>query len=124
MPGKINSLTTQEQGAYLENKYHITEIRLHEEIQHHCPLGEQVGVTKYEIMVYPGKQLAELIQLHWDIQEMMGATFTLESGASQVLAILKKHYSDARYIRVQASCPPNRHMATDVVVEYDSDTVL
>lgn len=118
MPGKINSLTETEQNDYLQNTYGITEIRLHEDVQHKCPLGEQVGVTHYEIEVLPYKQLAELIQLHWDIQELMGKTFTLESGSAMVLEILKKHYTDAIAIKVTASCKTNRHMATDVTVEY------
>lgn len=118
MPGKINNLTEAEQAEYLKNTYGISEIRLHEEVQHKCPLGEQVGVTKYEIKVNPGNQLAELIQLHWDIQEMMGTVFTLESGAAHVVDILKKHYTDAEEIEVTASCGTNRHMATDVVIKY------
>lgn len=121
MPGKINSLTEEEQKEYLKNTYGIGEIRLHEEVQHKCPLGEQVGVTRYEILVEPGKQLAELIQLHWDIQEMMGTVFTLESGVENVMNILKKHYTDAKYIEVTASCPPNRHMAADVTLIYSRD---
>ena len=49
MPGKINSLSEEEQNSYLENNYGISVIKLYEEIQHKCPLGEQVGVTKYEM---------------------------------------------------------------------------
>ena len=120
MAGKINSLTDAEQASYLDNsKYHIESIKFEEYVQHKCPLGEQVGVTTYKVEVVPGKQLAELIQLHWDIQEMAMTTFTLESGANQVLEILKKHYTDAEYISVKASCPPNRHMAVEVEVEYE-----
>lgn len=121
MPGKINNLSEEEQAEYLKNTYGISRINLHEEVQHKCPLGEQVGVTKYEIEVAPGNQLAELIQLHWDIQEMMGTVFTLESGAKQVLDTLKKHYTDAKYIKVVASCKTNRHMAADITVEYFKD---
>lgn len=121
MPGKINGLTNEQQASYLENTYGITELKLHEDVQHHCPLGEQVGVTHYEISVIPGKQLAELIQLHWDIQAMMGQTFTLESGSAQVLDILKSHYTDAKEITVTASCGTNRHMAVDVTVSYKKE---
>ena len=95
MPGKINSLTKDEQNKLLENKFGVKEIKLYEEVQHFCPLGEQVGVTNYEINVLPGKKLAELVQLHWDIQEMMGKTFTLESGADMVLQIVEQAYIDA-----------------------------
>lgn len=118
MPGKINSLTQEKQESYLENKYGIEEIKMQEDVQHLCPLGEQVGVTHYEIIVIPGKKLAELIQLHWDIQELMGKTFTLESGAAMVLEILHRHYVDAKEIVVTASCKTNRHMATQVTVAY------
>lgn len=118
MPGKINSLTEEKQAEYLKNTYGISTIKLHEDIQHLCPLGEQVGVTHYEIEVEPENQLAELIQLHWDIQAMMGETFTLESGASKVMEILKNHYTDAQYIKVTSSCGTNRHMAVDVTIEY------
>lgn len=122
MPGKINSLTEEEQARYLDNSYNIQEINFEENIQHHCPLGEQVGVTTYTVLVKPGKHLAELIQLHWDIQKMMGQTFTLESGASEVLEIVKKAYVDPKYVSVKAKCPPNRHMSVEVMVEYGPTT--
>ncbi|MCM1323232.1 MAG: hypothetical protein NC218_03515 [Acetobacter sp.] len=118
MPGKINSLSEQEQEKYLQNTFNINQIKLHEDIQHNCPLGEQVGVTHYEIEVHPNEHLAELIQLHWDLQKMVGQTFTLESGAAQVLDIVKAAYKDPAYVGVRASCGTNRHMAVDVVVEY------
>lgn len=121
MPGKINSLSESEQKAWLENTYGVESIELKEDVQHFCPLGEQVGVTHYEIEVRPGEHLAELVQLHWDIQEMMGKTFTLESGAAMVLDILKSHYDDAKEIIVIASCGTNRHMATKVTVSYRSE---
>lgn len=119
MSGKINSLSEEAQADFLKNTYNISTIHMVEEVQHLCPLGEQVGVTKYDIKVVPGSQLAELIQLHWDIMEMMGETYTLESGAAHVMEILKKHYTDARHIQVTSSCNSNRHMAVDVVVEYN-----
>lgn len=118
MPGKINNLTEEEQAEYLKNTYGISSIKLHEDVQHKCPLGEQVGVTHYEIEVQPGEVLAEFIKMHWEIQEMMGKTFTVEGGANQVMEILKSYYIDAKYIKVVASCPSNRHMAVDVEVEY------
>lgn len=118
MPGKINGLTNEQQNAYLENKYNIQKIEMVEDVQHNCPLGEQVGVTRYSISVIPGNVLAELIQLHWDIQEMMGKSYTIESGADNVLQILKKHYTDAEEIVVTGSCPSNRHMAVDITVKY------
>lgn len=122
MPGKINSLSEEEQKSYLDNTYGISSIKLYEEIQHKCPLGEQVGVTKYEMTIHPGKKLAEFIALHWEIQEMMGQTFTLESGAAKVMEIVKKYYPDAKEIKVKASCPTNRHMAVDVEVEYKNES--
>lgn len=118
MVGKINSLTEEEQAKWLDNTYGIGEIKFVEEIQHHCPLGEQVGVTTYTVEVVPGKHLAELIQLHWDIQKLMGQTFTLESGAAEVLDIVRKAYVDPEYVSVKAKCPPNRHMSVEVEVEY------
>lgn len=118
MPGKINSLTEDEQNKLLENKFGVTSIDFEEEVQHFCPLGEQIGITKYKVVVVPGKYLAELIQLHWNIQHMMGKTFTLESGAKMVLDFVKEAYSDAKYISVVASCDKNRHMAANVKVEY------
>lgn len=118
MPGKINSLTNEQQAELLKNTYNVEKLEMTEQVQHNCPLGEQVGVTTYKIQVVPGNQLAELIQLHWDIQEMVGKTYTLESGADHVLQILKKHYTDAKFIQVVSSCPSNRHMAVDVTVSY------
>ena len=118
MPGKINSLTEEEQAKWLDNTYGVKVLRLKEDIQHNCPLGEQVGVTHYEMEIHPGKQLAELIALHWKIQEMVGQTFALESGVAQVLGILKEFYPDASYIKVVSSCPSNRHMAVEAEVEY------
>ena len=85
---KVNSLSKKKQEQLLQNTFNVSEIVLHEDVQHNCPLGEQVGVTHYEMHILPGKQLAELIQLHWDIMDMMGKTFTLESGAAQVLGLL------------------------------------
>lgn len=120
MVGKINSLTEEEQAKWLDNKYGIDCITFTEEVQHHCPLGEQVGVTTYTVEVVPTKHLAELIQLHWDIQEMMGQTFTLESGAAMVLEKVKKAYIDPEYVCVRAKCPPNRHMSVEVEVEYEA----
>lgn len=119
MVGKINSLTQEKQAEYLNNTYGITNIELVEQIQHICPLGEQVGITTYKICVIPDKQLAELVQLHWDIQELVGKTFTLESGLKAVLEIVKKHYTDAKSIKISASCPPNRHMAGTFTIEYN-----
>lgn len=120
MPGKVNSLTEEKQADYLNNeKYGINRIRFKEDIQHHCPLGEQVGVTTYEVEVNPGKQLAELVQLHWDIQEMVGKTYTLETGSAHVMEIVKKHYPDAERISVKASCPPNRHAAVEVEIVHE-----
>ena len=118
MPGKINSLTEEKQAQLLDNTYGVTELHLYEDVQHFCPLGEQVGVTHYDILVEPGKKLAEFVQLHWDIQDLMGKTFTLESGAGMVMDILKKHYPDAEYIKVTSSCGTNRHMAVDCTIEY------
>ena len=118
MAGKINSLSDDEQANYLKNTYGVKEVVLHEDIQHNCPLGEQVGVTHYEIKVVPGRYLAELVQLHWDIQKMVGGTYTVESGAKEVLEKVKQAYGDSQYIRVEASCPSNRHMAVDIAVEY------
>lgn len=115
----INHLSEEEQDKYLQNTFGIKDIKFTEHIQHNCPLGEQVGVTTYEVEVIPREHLAELIQLHWDIQKMVGTTFTLESGAAQVLDIVKKAYVDPEYVYVKASCPPNRHMAVDVEVEYE-----
>lgn len=115
---KVNSLSNEEQQQYLTNTYGITGIKLTEQIQHTCPLGEQVGITTYQIFVTPRKQLAELVQLHWDIQNMVGKVFTLESGLSEILEIVKKHYVDAAYIKITASCPPNRHMAGEFTIEY------
>lgn len=115
---QINNLTKEEQDGFLDNdKYNISKIELFEQIQHKCPLGEQVGVTSYEILVIPGKQLAELVQLHWDIQEMMGKVFTLESGLKEIVQIVRKHYTDAKYISITASCPTNRHMAGKFTIE-------
>ena len=118
MPGKINTLTQEEQNSFLKNDYGVKQLKMQEDVQHLCPLGEQVGVTHYEITVVPGNQLAELIQLHWDIQALMGKVFTLESGAAMVLEILHKHYADAKEIVVKASCKTNRHMAVEVTVAY------
>ena len=115
---KINSLTEEEQASFLKNKYHVASIKLHEDVQHNCPLGEQVGVTHYEIEVVPNDNLAEYIALHWDIQSMMGKTFTLESGADEVLQKIIKAFKDPKYVKVIASCGTNRHMAVDVAVEY------
>lgn len=120
MAGKINSLTEEQQADYLHNTYGINSIKFYEDIQHNCPLGEQVGVTRYAVEVEPGKQLAELVQLHWDIQKMVGQTFTLESGAAEVMEIVKSHYADAYYIKVTASCGTNRHMAVEVSIEYEN----
>lgn len=115
---KVNNLSETERQKYLDNTYGIEIIEMQEDIQHFCPLGEQIGVTHYEIKVLPGKHLAELVQLHWGIQAMMGKTFTLESGAAMVLDILRAHYDDAKEIIVTASCGTNRHMATKVTVAY------
>jgi len=118
MPGKINSLTNKEQSKYLKNTYNVECIILEEEVQHICPLGEQVGITKYHIEIEPHENLAELVQLHWDIQDLMGKTFTLESGASMVLEIVKKAYIDPYFVSVSASCDKNRHMPAKIEVSY------
>jgi len=115
---QINNLTKEEQNSFLDNsKYNISKIELFEQIQHKCPLGEQVGITSYEITVIPGKKLAELVRLHWDIQEMVGKVFTLESGLNEILQIVKKHYTDAVKVTITASCPTNRHMAGKFTIE-------
>lgn len=119
MAGKINSLTEEKQAEFLKNTYGVTELHLYEDVQHFCPLGEQVGVTHYDIIVRPGQQLAEFVRLHWDIQDLMGKTFTLESGAGIVMDILKKAYPDAEYIKVTSSCGTNRHMAVDCTIEHN-----
>ena len=119
MAGKINSLTEEKQAEFLKNTYGVTELHLYEDVQHFCPLGEQVGVTHYDIVIRPGQQLAEFVKLHWEIQDLMGKTFTLESGAGIVMDILKKAYPDAEYIKVTSSCGTNRHMAVDCTIEYN-----
>ena len=118
---KYNSLSDEEQAKYLENSYGITELTLYETIQHWCPLGDQVGTTKYTMTIRPGKQLAELCELHYDLMKLIGTTYSLESGLELVLNILKKHYTDAKYIKVIASCPTNKHMACDAVIEYSKE---
>lgn len=118
---KVNSLSDSEQDKFLTNTYGIEKVQFSEDVQHFCPLGEQIGVTHYEVEVVPGMRLAELVQLHWDIQAMMGKTFTLESGVAMVLDTLKSHYADAKEITVTASCGTNRHMATKVTVSYRSE---
>jgi hypothetical protein len=117
---KANSLSESEQKEYLTNVYGIKQVNLTEDIQHFCPLGEQVGITHYEIEVYPGDNLAELLALHWDIQSMVGTKFTLESGAKLVLEKVMSAYSDANYVKVTASCGMNRHMPATVIVDIDS----
>lgn len=119
--GKYNSLTDEEQAKYLENTYGVTEIKLYETIQHWCPLGEQLGTTQYEMEIYPGKQLAELCELHSKFTAMVGTKYTLESGLGQILEILKNAYSDAKYIKVIAKCPTNKHMACDAIAEYEKE---
>lgn len=119
MAGKINSLSEEKQAEFLKNTYGVTELHLYEDVQHFCPLGEQVGVTHYDIVIRPGQQLAEFVKLHWEIQDLMGKTFTLESGAGIVMDILKKAYPDAKYIKVTSSCGTNRHMAVDCTIEYN-----
>lgn len=117
----INSLSKQEQDAFLENTYDISFITLEEDIQHTCPLGEQIGITHYDIEVIPRKHLAELVALHWSIQEMVGTKFTLESGCEMVLQKVKEAYQDAEWIRVKASCGKNRHMPATVEIEYQNN---
>lgn len=116
--GKYNSLSAEEQADYLVNDYGVTEIKLYETIQHWCPLGDQVGTTNYEMIICPGKQLAELCELHSKFMSMIGTTFSLESGLGKILNILKEAYPDAKYIWVTAQCPTNKHMACDATVEY------
>ena len=115
---KANSLSEDEQKRLLTNTFGIEFIELTEDIQHNCPLGEQVGITHYEIEVEPDTQLAELCQLHWRIQEMVGKTFTIESGVAEVLEIVKEAYGDAFYIKVSASCGMNRHMPVKASKSY------
>lgn len=116
--GKYNSLTDEQQAEYLKNTYGVTGITLYETIQHWCPLGDQLGTTRYEMIIVPGEQLAELCELHKRFTDMVGTTYSLESGLGQILGILKEAYPDASYIRVMASCPTNKHMACDAVAEY------
>ena len=116
--GKYNSLSAKEQAEYLKNTYGVSEIRLYETIQHWCPLGDQLGTTKYEMTIMPGEQLAELCELHKQFTDMVGTTYSLESGLGKIVEILKKAYPDAKYIRVTASCPTNKHMACDATAEY------
>lgn len=117
---KANSLTPDEQASYLENKYGVSSIKLVEDVQHFCPLGEQVGITHYEVTVEPGKHLAELLALHWSIQEMVGTKFTLESGARMVYDKVAEAYKDADWITVTASCGMNRHMPAEVTIDTGS----
>lgn len=116
--GKYNSLTDEEQAEYLKNTYGVTGIRLYETIQHWCPLGDQLGTTKYTMEIHPGKQLAELCELHSKFTAMVGTTYSLESGLGQILDILKEAYPDAEYIKVEASCPTNKHMTCDAIAQY------
>lgn len=116
--GKYNSLSDEEQAQFLYNDYGVNEIKLYETIQHWCPLGDQLGTTQYEMIIRPGKQLAELCDLHAQFTAMVGTKYTLESGLGQILDILKKAYPDASYIKVTAKCPTNKHMACDASVEY------
>lgn len=118
---KYNSLTDEEQASYLENKYGVTELKLYETIQHWCPLGDQLGTTQYEMTIVPGKQLAELCELHSKFTAMVGTKYTLESGLGQILDILKSAYPDAEYIQVVAKCPTNKHMACDAMAEYEKE---
>jgi len=116
---KYNSLTDEEQAKYLKNDYGITKIRLYETIQHWCPLGDQVGTTKYRMEIIPGEQLAELCDLHAKFLSMIKTTYSLESGLGLILKILKESYPDARYIKVIAECPTNKHMACDAEIEWE-----
>lgn len=116
--GKYNSLSDKEQADYLVNTYGVREIKLYETIQHFCPLGDQVGTTNYEMIIHPGKQLAELCELHSKFTGMIGTTYSLESGLEKILNILKEAYPDAEYICVTAKCPTNKHMACDATAEY------
>lgn len=116
--GKYNSLSEEAQAEYLKNTYGVTEIKLYETIQHWCPLGDQLGTTKYEMVIHPGEQLAELCELHAKFTAMVGTTYSLESGLGQILGILKDAYPTATYIKVTASCPTNKHMACDATAEY------
>lgn len=115
---KVNSLSQEEQDKFLTNTYGVNNITLKEDVQHFCPLGEQVGITHFEIEVFPDKHLAELVALHWSIQEMVGTRFTLESGCKLVLEKVKEAYGDAKSICVEASCDKNRHMPASVVIDY------
>lgn len=115
---KINKLTKKKQDKLLENVYGLSDIKLFEDIQHRCPLGEQTCLTHFDIWVRPGKILAELVQLHWDIQKMIGQEYTIETALAEVMKIVRSHYVDAKHIEVKASCSTNRHMATEMTVEY------
>ena len=118
---KANSLPAEEQTKLLTNTFGIQLLEMSEDIQHACPLGEQTGVTHYEIEVEPGEHLAELCQLHWDIQKLIGQVFTLESGCAKVLDIVKDAYADAHYVRVTAICGMNRHMPVKATKSWCGD---
>ena len=115
---KYNSLTDEQQAKYLENTYGVTKIKLYETVQHWCPLGDQIGTTKYEMEIIPGKQLAELCELHAKFIDLIKTTYSLESGLGIVLNILKEAYPEAEYIKAVAKCPTNKHMACDAEIEW------
>lgn len=117
MANEINKLTDTEQAELLKNKFGVSEVNFIEKVQHYCPLGDQTGITTFEVKVFPNDNLAEMVALHREIQTMCGTVFTLESGARKVLDITKVHFKDASKIRVVSSCEPNRHMAANVVIE-------
>lgn len=118
--GKYNSLTEKEQAKYLQNTYGVTKIRLYETVQHWCPLGDQIGTTQYTMEIVPGQQLAELCELHSKFIEMIKTTYSLESGLGIILDILKNAYTDAKYIKIIAKCPTNKHMACDAEIEWNN----
>lgn len=117
---KYNSLTEEQQAECLKNTYGVTKIRLFETIQHWCPLGDQIGTTQYEMEIIPGNQLAELCELHAQFTNMIKTTYSLESGLKIILYILKDAYPDAKYIKVIAKCPPNKHMACEAEIEWNN----
>lgn len=40
---KVNSLSDSEQDKFLTNTYGIEKVQFSEDVQHFCPLGEQLG---------------------------------------------------------------------------------
>ena len=102
--------------ARFENKYNITEIKMHKKIHNLCTIGQDWFTNNIEIIMIPDEIIPDYIEIDNSIQEIESKELVIEEVVYKIVEILKEY--KPRYIKVISKVDDAMHLPVEVVAEY------